>query len=119
MLAGLEWQFDGDALTGSLSLEWKREILLIFKEALHNIRRHASAQRVTIRLADEDGELVMEISMTGVARCARRDDRHGLTSQRQRAQALGGELRVASQPGEGTVVTLRAKLDSAAQPEHT
>jgi len=120
MLTGLEWQFDGDALNGSLSLEWKREILLIFKEALHNIRSHASAQRVTIRLAGEDGELVMEIADDGCGFDVHRTTTgHGLMSQRQRAQALGGELRIISQPGEGTVVTLSAKLDSAAQPEHS
>jgi signal transduction histidine kinase len=120
MLTGLEWQFDGESLTGALSLEWKREILLIFKEALHNIRRHASARRVTIRLADENDELVMEVADDGSGFNVQDSTTgHGLASQRQRAQALGGELRIVSQPGEGTVVTLRAKLDSAAQPKHS
>jgi signal transduction histidine kinase len=120
MLTGLEWQFHGEGLSSALSLEWKREILLIFKEALHNIRRHASAQRVTIRLAEEDDELVMEIADDGSGFDVQGSTTgHGLASQRQRAQSLGGELRIASQPGEGTIVTLRAKLDSAARLEHS
>lgn len=119
MLTGLDWQFDGDALTGSLSLEWKREILLIFKEALHNVRRHAAAHRVTICLVDRGGELVMKIADDGVGfEVNGATVGHGLASQRQRAQALGGELRIDSKPGEGTTVTLRAKLNSAAPSGH-
>lgn len=120
MLAGLEWQFDGDVFTGSLSLEWKREILLIFKEALHNIRRHAAAHRVTIRLADQGGEFVMEIADDGVGFDVNSAPvGHGLANQRQRAQALGGELRIDSKPGTGTVVILRAKLNSTSQPRRS
>ncbi|MEI9893297.1 MAG: hypothetical protein WDN28_05190 [Chthoniobacter sp.] len=57
MLTGLEWKFDGETLTQPISLEWKREIWLIFKEALHNIRRHADAKQVTI-----DSRIPMENS---------------------------------------------------------
>jgi signal transduction histidine kinase len=114
MLAGLEWEFDDEALTNSLSLEWKREILLIFKEALHNIRRHSEAHRVSIHLADAGGEFVMRISDDGRGfDPAAQGSGHGLNSQRQRAQTLGGEWQLDSKPGQGTTVTLRAKMRSA------
>jgi signal transduction histidine kinase len=120
MLTGLEWQFDSEAFTSSLSLEWKREILLIFKEALHNIRRHAAARRVTMRLADNGGQFEMEISDDGVGfEMNGASSGHGLASQRQRAQALGGELRIESKPGTGTFVTLLVKLNSTSQPERS
>jgi len=110
MLAGLEWQFDGDHLTRPLSLEWKREIWLIFKEALYNIRRHAAARKVAIRLADSAGEFVMQISDDGAGFDAGAPSAgHGLTSQHQRAQALGGEWQIESAPGCGSSVTLRVK----------
>jgi signal transduction histidine kinase len=116
MLVGLDWQFDGDGLTEPLSLEWKREVLLIFKEALHNVRRHAEARQVTIRLADAAGELVMEIADDGAGfDVGAVNAGYGLTSQRQRAQALGGELRIESARGRGTTVTLRAKLNFSSQ----
>ncbi|MEP6670130.1 MAG: discoidin domain-containing protein [Chthoniobacter sp.] len=120
MLAGLEWQFDGGTLTKPISLEWKREILLIFKEALHNIRRHADAKQVTIRLADTGGEFVMQISDDGTAfDVLVATAGHGLSSQRQRAQTIGGELQIDSASGSGTTVTLRVKLDSSSPVGHS
>lgn len=119
MLTGLEWQFEADASMGSLSLEWKREILLIFKEALHNIRRHAAAHHVTIRITHIEGQFEMSISDDGVGfHVNAATSGHGLASQRQRAQMLGGELNIESRLGEGTVVTLRARLSSPSQPAH-
>ena len=119
MLAGLEWQFDAEALTGPLSLEWKREILLIFKEALHNIRRHASASHVIIRFTDAGGEFVMQINDDGVGFDPQAQSTgHGLASQRHRAQTLGGDLRIESGPQGGTNLTLRAKLPSASSSAH-
>jgi signal transduction histidine kinase len=116
MLAGLEWEFDGDHLVRPLSLEWKREVLLIFKEALHNIRRHAAARKVTIRLADGKGEFVMEISDDGVGFDPNLPSAgHGLTSQRQRASALGGEWQIESSPGQGSRMTLHVKWDAPTQ----
>jgi len=53
MLVGLEWTFEGTAPADAWSLEFKRQVFLIFKEALHNIRRHAAAGRVEIRLASK------------------------------------------------------------------
>jgi signal transduction histidine kinase len=120
MLAGLEWQFDGETLAKPISLEWKREILLIFKETLHNIRRHADAKQVTIRLAETDGELVMRISDDGAGFDVNGATAgHGLSSQRQRAATIGGELQIEAARGSGTTVTLRVKLDASSQVEHS
>jgi signal transduction histidine kinase len=119
MLAGLEWQFDGEALTAPLSLEWKRELLLIFKEALHNIRRHAHAHRVTIQIADAGGEFVLRISDDGVGfDAAAVTTGHGLASQRQRAAALGAQWQIDSAPGQGTQIILRMKLPSPSRSPH-
>jgi signal transduction histidine kinase len=120
MLTGLEWQFDAEHPVGPLSLEWKREILLIFKEALHNIRRHATARRVEIRLAQNDGLFEMRVADDGVGfEVNGATSGHGLASQRQRAKALGGELQIESKLGEGTAVTLRVKLSSSSQAAHS
>ena len=120
MLTGLEWQFEADASMSPLSLEWRREILLIFKEALHNIRRHAAARSVMIRIAHSEGQFEMRVADDGAGfHVNGATSGHGLANQRQRAQMLGGVLNIESRPGEGTVITLRARLSSPSQPTHS
>jgi signal transduction histidine kinase len=111
MLVGLDWQFDAESFARPLPLEWKREILLIFKEALHNIRRHAEAHYVKIELAEERGVLLLRIADDGVGfDPLSATSGYGLASQRQRAQSLGGEWQIESKPGSGTLAMLRVKL---------
>ena len=119
LLTGLEWTLEGEPPAHSLSLEWKREVLLIFKEALHNIRRHAAAHQVGIRLKDAEGEFALQITDDGAGFDPEASTTgHGLTSQRQRARALGGDLRIESAPGGGTRLTLRAKWNGTSLLPH-
>jgi signal transduction histidine kinase len=84
----------------------RREALLrIVREAVLNAARHSDAHAVTVRLSN-DGHLHVEVSDDGVgfdADAARRD-RFGLISMKERAQALGAEFRIDSDPGAGTTV---------------
>jgi signal transduction histidine kinase len=52
--------------TAKLSLDAKRHLFLFYKEAIHNILKHSRANRVTIRLWDEDDKLALEIIDNGV-----------------------------------------------------
>jgi len=111
MLAGLDWKLDCDGLSSPLSLDCKRHALLIFKEALHNIRKHAAASRVAIRLAERDGLLEMEITDDGSGfDPAAVSTGHGLESLRHRAEAMGGALEIESSPGHGARILARLKL---------
>jgi len=87
----------------------EREVFRIASEALHNALRHATPSAVTVDL-DVDGGLRLTVSDDGAgfdptdpAIPARR---LGLTSMRERADALGGTLDVRSVPHQGTTVTL-------------
>jgi len=86
------------------------EVLRIAQEALQNALRHAGAEHVAVRLHGEDGRLVLEVADDGVgfdpSVAALRSRRLGLTSMEERAQRLGGELKVRSEPGAGTTVRL-------------
>jgi signal transduction histidine kinase len=113
LLAGVEWTFEGEAPAGTLSLEFKRQLFLILKEALHNVRRHAEASLVQIRLEEQSGVFRLEISDNGRGFDVTQNSvGHGLTSLRQRAAALGRSLTVASTPGAGTRLVLEVKLTS-------
>jgi signal transduction histidine kinase len=140
MLAGLDWKLECHSLASHLSLECKRHALLIFKEALHNIRRHASAHHVTIRLTEKESLFQMEIaddgsgfavaglspvaglseagnpaSTTTVHPTSTPSSGHGLASIRQRAESMGGGLEIESSPGNGARIIVRMKLDALPQ----
>ncbi len=109
MLGGLDWTLhtDGVASRRSPPLELQRELFLVFKEALHNIRRHAGAHRVEISLTAAGRNLTLRIADDGCgfdSASVRRG--HGLASMQQRAAACRGRLAVESRPGGGTVLTL-------------
>jgi signal transduction histidine kinase len=80
-------------------------IYRIVQEALSNARKHGEATRAVATVARADGEVVITV----------RDDGHGfdptaatsgfgLMGMRERAELLGGTLRVTSAPGEGTTI---------------
>jgi two-component system NarL family sensor kinase len=89
----------------------------IAQETLQNIVKHAEAERISIRLgADDDGvRLVVDDDGVGFIPTDRPgpggdDGGFGLDSVRERAELIGGTLRVATRPGEGTTVTVTAPL---------
>ncbi|MEA2293623.1 MAG: hypothetical protein QOE86_1262, partial [Solirubrobacteraceae bacterium] len=79
-------------------------------EALQNASKHAGATEVTIALHD-DGELHFEVRDDGAGFDGRLVDGSGLSNLRDRLAAVGGELRITSRPGNGTVVSGRVPID--------
>ncbi|XEC95719.1 ATP-binding protein [Paenibacillus tarimensis] len=86
----------------------------VTQEALSNAARHSGASAVKIRL--ECGELVtLSIRDNGCGFDVRRPDRQGvgLSSMRERIQALGGHIDIRSEKGSGTIITVRCpQMDS-------
>ena len=84
-------------------------IIRIAQEALHNIRKHAAASRVEVRLGSTGGDVALLIIDDGrgfdPSEGAPRGHL-GLTAMRERAEAVGGELRIDSGPGGTTVCAL-------------
>jgi two-component system NarL family sensor kinase len=76
----------------------------IAQEALTNIARHAHATRAGLGLlmTPEEARLVIEDDGRGFDPSGVPRGRYGLRGMTERARLLGGELRVATSPGEGT-----------------
>jgi signal transduction histidine kinase len=117
LLNGTTWTFDVDGTDGSppaprpLGMPFMRNVLLIYKEALHNITKHAGARRVVVAVGARRGEFVLRIEDDGVGfdeDVVRRG--RGLESMRRRAEQTGGRLDIASAPGAGTRVTYTAPI---------
>lgn len=109
MLAAIPHTFTVDpAVEGrTLPLEFKRQVLLIFKESLHNLMRHASATHAVVTVGGNTDRFFLELEDNGrgfdpgvVCSGA------GLTGMRQRAATLGGTLAVNAAPGSGTRLRL-------------
>jgi PAS domain S-box-containing protein len=84
----------------------------VAQEALANAVRHAHASRVALTLAASDDVLALEVcdDGRGFDRVALRASALGLVAMEERAVALGGHLRVDSQPGSGTTVRLECPI---------
>lgn len=95
----------------ALDLATRRNLLLIYKEALHNIQSHARASQVSIDGLLEDGTFRLTISDNGVGfEPGAIQAGHGLKSMQQRAKAMGAELKFDSMPGGGATLTIKLKI---------
>ena len=82
----------------------------IVQETLTNVVRHANASEVNIRLAQEHGQLVLEVrdNGRGISEEQLSGNRSlGILGMRERALLIGGELTMSGSPGKGTTVTVR------------
>jgi signal transduction histidine kinase len=84
------------------------QLLRLVREALTNARQHSAARRVSVCLGATEGGLSVEVADDGRGFAAgKADGGIGLSTMRERAALLGGDLEVRSEPGEGTRVRLR------------
>jgi len=75
----------------------------VVAEALTNAQRHARAEQITIRVIESGRYLRIEVGDDGAGGANERNG-SGLQGLRDRVEAVGGVLRVASAPGRGTLV---------------
>lgn len=116
MLESLKWKFTANEHAWGIELpeEANRDLFLFFREALHNILRHASATQVDIHAEAGDSHFILRIEDDGCGIAPERFDRPAtLRALRQRTEALGGELKIDSRPDAGTRLELRMPLRRA------
>jgi signal transduction histidine kinase len=85
---------------------WQENLLRIGQEALSNTLKYARARNFRTRLISNSKELLLELRDDGNGfRVKERHDGIGLTGMRERAEEMGGELKLVSSRGKGTTVT--------------
>jgi signal transduction histidine kinase len=117
-------------LTADLSYEAGREpkrlvpelesaIYRLTQESLNNALKHASPTAVQIEVTESDGSVTLRISDDGVGFDPTEvTERFGLVGMRERVDIAGGELRIESKQGEGTVVTVELPVARAEGTPH-
>ncbi|MGH9713850.1 MAG: sensor histidine kinase [Candidatus Acidiferrales bacterium] len=90
-----------------ISADTETEILRIVKEAVNNVVKHAEASEVRVTLSANGDKIRFCVEDDGcgfVSPDPVPDATFGLTSMRERAKNLGGQLRLITHPGRGTRV---------------
>ncbi len=107
MVAGTPTNISIDGEPCQLSVAVATGLYRILQEALANVLKHAHASHVDVRLVFESGQVRLSVQDDGVGFHAE-DIRpgYGLENIRQRAEELGGSLKMSSAPGEGTGINI-------------
>ncbi|MDR7192591.1 ATP-binding protein [Luteimonas terrae] len=112
--AGITADLQIDALPRRPDPGVEQACFRIAQEALTNVVRHARAQRVALRLRDDDTGLHLCVHDDGAGFAPEGARGLGLVIMRERAQGAGGRLEVTSTPGAGT--RIEAWLPYAPEP---
>jgi signal transduction histidine kinase len=104
----LEVRFESAGSFGPCEPAVATEVLTITREALVNVSRHADASLVRVRIASHPDELRVDVVDNGAGfDTGAPSSGLGLRSMRERAEGLGGQIVIRSQPMDGTEVSLR------------
>jgi signal transduction histidine kinase len=98
-----------------LPQEMEQHLLRIAQEAVTNALKHAGASRIGVKLHLEGRQIHLRISDNGRGFdqqdvFSSRAGHFGVIGMRERAERLGGDLRLTSNPGEGTEVEVTVPL---------
>lgn len=113
---GIRVQFDAPRAFPPLSPVAELQLLRITQEALTNVRRHAQATDVGVKLEKTSQAVEMLIKDNGQGFTLSDLEEsppgyHGLNIIRERAEGLGGSLNISTAPGEGTEVKVSLPIE--------
>ncbi len=98
-----------------LSMDLKRHLALIFKEAMHNVLKHSGCSTSELQVACENETLQVSLydNGAGISReghPAATVSGNGMNNMHQRARKVGGRLQVRSRPDSGTRVSFEMRI---------
>lgn len=112
-LSEIEVQIDIKGEKRTLSSEASDHLFLVVKEALINAKKHARARKVNLDLVFEYPRLSVNITDDGRGFVCneKRNGYFGIKGMKERAQILGGLVKIHSRPGQGTKVSIEIPLN--------
>lgn len=117
----LSFSIDEDFHHKIVDMAQRKNIYLFFKEAIHNVAKHAESTQVSVVLRRiNDNRMLLSITDNGKGFDDKAKDTHtitmggnGIANLYERARQLHGECTIESQIGTGTTITLTVKMQSA------
>ena len=114
---GIRVEVNASEDPGPMDAEIKTTLFRIAQEAINNIVRHSAAKTATITLEKLKNQYVLKVQDDGLgfdvvrsSTQAIRMQQWGLLGIRERAELIGGDLRVVSQPGQGTIIEVKVPV---------
>lgn len=100
-----------------LNITYQEAVTLfhISQEALSNAARHSGASRTDVNLWESEGRIYLRIQDNGKGFNLDRTDAnlgHGLANMERRARKVGGNIKLESSPGAGTMIEVWVPLES-------
>lgn len=106
----IDFEFDAKESLNDLklSMEARKNLYLIFKEATNNMVKYSNADKAHFSLTEADKMLTMIIEDNGKGFDTQiTSSGNGLKNMKKRAEEIGGAFRIDSAPGGGTTIQLK------------
>ena len=112
-LKNIQLQFDCDHRLDkrALSIESRKNIYLLFKEAVNNALKYSACSMLLIKIEMHQKQLVMQVADDGKGFDEQAvESGNGLQNMRMRAGELKGTLRITSSVNKGTAIALTCPI---------
>ncbi len=94
-----------------LQMDWKRHLVMIFKESMNNSLKYAHCQKVELKINVENDLLNIYVSDDGIGfNTLEESPGYGIDNIKARAKKINGELNNISEVGKGTTIMFTAKI---------
>ncbi|MGB5850167.1 MAG: two-component regulator propeller domain-containing protein, partial [Ignavibacteriaceae bacterium] len=102
---------DEQLQSASLSMEWKRHLMLIFKEGMNNSLKHSNGTKVSFVTHTDGNDLEISLEDNGNGFEQNIEIKgNGIKNMQERAEKIDSSLQIDTQPGEGTKILFKGKF---------
>jgi two-component system sensor histidine kinase UhpB len=108
----IQWEFlqSGNLENIQLSLKSRKDIYLVFKEAINNAAKYSRCSRVIINIGYQSNQITLQVKDNGTGFDTNIvKEGNGLKNMKQRAAEMNGSASIISVPGQGTTVLVSIK----------
>jgi len=110
----IQYCFNTNNQTGDLKLDMqqRKNLYLIYKEALHNAIKYAECNKISVSLSQSDHEIELMVNDNGKGfDLNEAGEGNGLTNMKRRAEEIRGMLNLHSCRNRGTTISLKVKIN--------
>ncbi|HSJ67748.1 MAG TPA: two-component regulator propeller domain-containing protein, partial [Anditalea sp.] len=105
------FEIDEEVYKIKLPMDSRRDLFLIFKEAVNNLAKYSNTNKAVIQFTMKNGKLLMNVRDYGLGfDLGHADTGNGLSNMQKRAQNMKAKLNIISKHMEGTDVMLAVDI---------